>query len=142
MMTQPVYCPEDWEVSLHLQSDAHAPRLCRRTAVHAVREYGLPYLADAAALLTSELATNAVRHGKGPLAYRVAWYAGRGRLRLTVWDEGEGRAPVNPSPPPGLPECGRGLLIVAVIAEDWGQHSTPGGGKALWAELGVPQSPP
>jgi hypothetical protein len=135
MLTQPVYCAENWEVSVQLHPDTHAPRLCRRAVGCALREYGPVVLVESAGLVTSELVTNAVRHGRGPLALRFAWYAVRARLRVTVWDEGTGRAPVRPVRPPDDSERGRGLLIVAALSADWGQYSTPGDGKALWAEL-------
>ena len=125
----------EWEVSVRLDPDLRAPRLCRVSAASAVRAYGLPFLADHAGLLASELVTNAVRHGRGPLGFRVAWYPERERLRITVWDEGRDRVPVNPGPPGPDREDGRGLPIVAAIATDWGQYGTPGEGKALWAEL-------
>jgi anti-sigma regulatory factor (Ser/Thr protein kinase) len=128
-------CLQDWEVSAHLHADAHAPRLCRRAVTGVVREYGVPGVAEDGALVAGELMTNAVQHGLGPVAFRVAWYAVRARLRLTVWDEGKGRAPVRPREPGPDAEHGRGLLIVSALAADWGQYSTPSGGKAVWAEL-------
>ena len=129
-------CLHDWEISLHLHPDSRAPRLCRASVVSAVRAYGLPGLAEPAELVVSELVTNAVQHGRGPLAFRVAWFAVRARLRLTVWDDGPGLAPLRPSRPADDAPSGRGLLIVAAVAADWGQYPMPGSGKALWAELG------
>ncbi|GAB2878532.1 ATP-binding protein [Streptomyces mayteni] len=135
-LTQPSRCLRDWEVSVHLHPDDRAPRLCRASAAGAVMAYGLPELAEPAELVVSELVTNAVQHGRGPLAFRVAWFAVRGRLRLTVWDDGPGWAPLRPARPADDVESGRGLLIVAALAVDWGQYAMPGAGKALWAELG------
>jgi anti-sigma regulatory factor (Ser/Thr protein kinase) len=126
----------DWELSVHLPSDAHAPRLCRRAVVAAVHEYELPHLAHDGALIASELMTNALQHGCGPLSFRVAWYSTRHRLRITVWDNGKGRAPTRPTPPAPDAEHGRGLLLVVSLAAEWAQYPMPGGGKALWAELG------
>jgi anti-sigma regulatory factor (Ser/Thr protein kinase) len=126
----------NWELSVHLPADAHAPRLCRRAVVDAVHEYGLAHLTADSGLVASELMTNALQHGLGPLSFRVAWYSVRHRLRITVWDAGPGRAPAKPAPPPPDQESGRGLVIVAALAAEWAQYAMPGGGKALWAELG------
>ncbi|MGP4110072.1 ATP-binding protein [Streptomyces sp. 4N509B] len=130
-------CPaRDWSVNVHLPADLHAPRLCRASVVNAVREYGLAReLAADGGLVASELMTNAVQHGCAPVSFRVAWYGGLARLRVTVWDAGAARVPVRPvvASPDG--EHGRGLLIIARIAADWGQYGMPDGGKAVWAEL-------
>lgn len=131
----PAIHPPDWELHVHLHGDDHAPRLCRRAVVGAVREYGVAVLAGDGGLVASELMTNAVRHGRGRVSFRVAWCAKRERLRITVWDGGLSRAPVSPSRPPDDAESGRGLLLVAALAADWGQYSMPAGGKAIWAEL-------
>lgn len=135
MVNQGVPVQGDWEVSVHLRGDGQAPWLCRKAVVHAVRAYGVGELADAAELVVSELVTNAVRYGDGRLALRVTWQALRERLRVTVWDEGAGRAPARPVRPPDHQESGRGLLVVAAMAREWGQYGMPGSGKALWAEL-------
>lgn len=138
-VTQPH--PADWALSVHLPTDAHAPRLCRHTVVDAVSAYdlpGLPSLADDGGLVATELMTNAWQHGRGPLSFRVAWYATRSRLRITVWDACGTRAPgarAFPELSADLDENGRGLLIVRSLAADWGQYGTPDGGKAMWAEL-------
>lgn len=131
--------PTDWSLNVHLPADHHAPRVCRYTTVNSVREYGLPHdLSDDAGLVAAELMANAVLHGRGPVSFRVAWYCVRCRLRVTVWDAGCRRAPVRPVEPSGDSERGRGLLIVAGLAADWGQYGTPDGGKAVWAELALP----
>jgi anti-sigma regulatory factor (Ser/Thr protein kinase) len=133
----PIHCSHDWEVTTHLPSDSHAPRLCRRSVVNALNEYEMSGLADDSGLVATELMTNALQHGRGPLSFRLAWFAVRGRLRITVWDNGAGRAPTRAVAPPPDQENGRGLLIVAALTSDWGQYPTPCGGKALWAELGA-----
>lgn len=67
-----------------------------------------------AALLVSELATNAVRHAKSP--FTVAMHHYSGTLDVEVADED-----------PALPELrvpdvegGRGLRIVDALADEWG----------------------
>jgi anti-anti-sigma regulatory factor len=90
-------------------------------------------LVDRAVLVASELVTNAVVHTKGPLRLRLEW---RGeRLHLAVYD----RSPrlLRLAADPGDPEAegGRGLLIVDQLADRWGVHHPPGGGKVIWCML-------
>ena len=84
-----------------------------------------------AALLVSELVTNAVRYG-GSRAVLEARLPG-GCLRVSVADD-------NPDLPvvgtePGLTaESGRGVLLVSTLASRWGVEQLTGG-KAVWFEL-------
>jgi anti-sigma regulatory factor (Ser/Thr protein kinase) len=96
---------------------------------------------DVARLLTSELVTNAVRHGDAPVWLGVRCDAEV--LRVEVGDS----SPVLPDAPAGPPEPaadgGRGLLIVAELAKDWG--ATPAAdrpGKTVWFELRASPAPP
>lgn len=73
--------------------------------------HGLIRLVDTAELLTTELASNAVRHTTAPAALRLRWRAGV--LRIGAWDAG----PEPPEPPSKLgdlvdAEEGRGLTLV------------------------------
>jgi serine/threonine-protein kinase RsbW len=94
-----------------------------------------------AQLLVSELFTNAVRHTASEKVTCELWLVGL-RLCLEVTDQGSG--PHGRQPRPGDPvdsegESGRGLLLVSVLADDWGiRRSLDGGplsGHAVWAEL-------
>jgi anti-sigma regulatory factor (Ser/Thr protein kinase) len=98
-------------------------------------------LAERAVLVTSELVTNAVRHGKaGPVRLQVDL---RGDvLTLTVSD----RTPYAPLPDAELPdacaESGRGLAMVEVLSARWGHRSSgePDNGTEVWAELSAAQT--
>jgi len=91
-------------------------------------------VADDAITCLSELAANAVLHSNSRLpggSFTVQ--AGRdagGRLRIEVADQG---GPWDPSPDPGG-QHGRGLLIVARLAADWGITGHPDG-RIAWLEL-------
>lgn len=96
-----------------------------------LRRWGYRHLIPAAALLTSELATNAVVHGQGPFSVRVA-NTGNG-VRVAVRD-----------PSPQLPEVrrpeevdthGRGLRIVDAVSSRWGVDAAADEGKEVWFEL-------
>ncbi|MEU8708453.1 ATP-binding protein [Streptomyces sp. NPDC048565] len=90
-----------------------------------------------AALLVSELTTNAVLHtGTGHVLCGLTLTGDERRLRIEVHDEGS-----DPLPPSerraGLDEeCGRGLFLVSQLAYSWGSaRSTRCEGKVVWAEL-------
>ena len=100
-----------------------------REARNTIGSLGLrPDLQEKAALVVTELATNAVLHAGGLLSVRI-WY-GDDRLRLEVADGS------HLLPEPGAPGnmSGRGLQIVSALAQAWGSQSRPGG-KVVWAEL-------
>jgi anti-sigma regulatory factor (Ser/Thr protein kinase) len=85
-----------------------------------------------AILLVSELATNAVIHGR--TEFEVVVRLSPERLRIEVID-GNARPP-SPVMVPTRSTSGRGLSIVQQIASAWGveQHET---GKVVWFELPV-----
>jgi anti-sigma regulatory factor (Ser/Thr protein kinase) len=72
---------------------------------------------DAAELMVSEVATNAVRYGAGS-RITVRWYV-RDAIEVAVFDENAHRAPrPRPRPRQALPEdvSGRGLELVQALA--------------------------
>lgn len=87
-----------------------------------------------AMLIVSELVTNAVRYGKPEITLAVAPIADG--IRIEVSDRGETLPLLAPVVPPGNRTGGRGLLIVATTAADWGvvPHDPPPG-KTVWVEL-------
>ncbi|MFE2940531.1 ATP-binding protein [Streptomyces sp. NPDC059255] len=92
---------------------------------------------ETAALLLSELVTNALRHGSPPgREIAVTLYHAEGLLRVEVEDAGD-RLP-RPRVPGADDECGRGLALVAALADDWGVAPRRGPGKRVWALLKVP----
>ncbi len=90
---------------------------------------------DVVALLTSELATNAVVFGNAEV---FAVEVGRSRqaaagIRVEVVD-GNPTPPVLREPNDGDVH-GRGLILVNSLASDWGSYNLPGAKKAVWFEL-------
>jgi anti-sigma regulatory factor (Ser/Thr protein kinase) len=123
-------------VEMHKQLELLPRTSVVADARHAVKDWCggwcLTHLADAVELLVSELVTNAVVHGLG--AVRVlADYDGT-RLRVEVHDH----HPIPPRPHvtagPDLDEHGRGLQLVAMLADSWGSTRTFDG-KVVWIEL-------
>jgi anti-sigma regulatory factor (Ser/Thr protein kinase) len=93
-----------------------------------------PEVAEMAALLVSELATNAVVHATSDFAVTVRYPTPTGRVRVEVVDGVPGE-PLPLRPPPTSPH-GRGLLLVASLADEWGVEGTDGEiGKTIWFEL-------
>ncbi|MFG2957429.1 SpoIIE family protein phosphatase [Streptomyces sp. NPDC048291] len=85
---------------------------------------------DGALLVVSELVTNAVRFGTGPVTVRLV-RAGN-RLTCEVGDTGNGRPRLRRGDP--LDDGGRGLHVVHKLTTRWGVRWTDTG-KAVWAEL-------
>jgi anti-sigma regulatory factor (Ser/Thr protein kinase) len=104
------------------------------SAIGAARSYAVARaeahgeLASTVALVTSELASNAVLHARTPFLVRVEHTAAG--IRVGVYDG----SPLLPDRRPHRPEeaTGRGLAIVESLSEAWGIDVTPEG-KWVWA---------
>lgn len=113
---------------------AEVPR-ARRFVADALRRAGLK-ATDEVLLVTSELVSNAVLHGDDPLELHLE--VDDGRLHLEVLDGG-GHAPNAPSGmPDGEAQGGRGLPLVASMAEAWGALVDQRGHTMVWADLRAP----
>ena len=91
---------------------------------------------DAAVLCASELATNALLHGDGPIGVDLDLGA---RARVTIHDRNP-QLPVLTSPAPTA-DAGRGLVMVDLFADAWGS-ALDEHGKAVWFELELRAAPP
>ena len=87
--------------------------------------------ADIAILLTSELVTNAIRHGDSPILLRAGLV--HGRLRVEVVDHTVDGVAIRRAHEDD--EDGRGLHLVDALADSWG-WSPIMNGKHVWFELG------
>jgi anti-sigma regulatory factor (Ser/Thr protein kinase) len=109
---------------------------CRPSAVADARRFVAdlitdPAERDPAALLVSELATNAVLHARTSFEVAVTMFAGG--IRVEVRDR-EPRLPAPPSLARDDEESGRGLFIVASLARVWG-YTPNSDGKTVWFEI-------
>ncbi|MFI1190623.1 ATP-binding protein [Streptomyces californicus] len=110
---------------------------------------------EAAALIVTELVTNAVRH-TSTRRIRCRVLRSAEGVRICVWNRGRARipSPAAPADSAGLPvgeapaaadlegddaldrlaEDGRGLLLVDALAVRWGTRAAPAG-RLVWADL-------
>jgi anti-sigma regulatory factor (Ser/Thr protein kinase) len=131
-----VSTPTTWSLALDLTAPGRARAL---VAAHCVSTHPeLPSAAwDVAMLLLTELVTNAVRYGAGPVGLRLTDDATR--FRVDVADHGPG-GPVLGTDADLLAERGRGLQLVDALARAWGVTRGEDG-KQVWFELPPLPSP-
>jgi signal transduction histidine kinase len=115
----------------------------RVQAREALPAWGLAGHVRLAELIVSELVTNALNHGDGPVALRLS-YAG-GDLRVEVHDHGAGRPARQHATTDD--ECGRGLqLLDGLIALHGGERGViddhAGSGKTVYVAVPLAASPP
>ncbi|WP_121711335.1 ATP-binding protein [Streptomyces sp. E5N91] len=112
--------------------------LARRRAARLVAERGQPGLAGDAALVVSELMTNALLHGsvRGRLI-RVHVTLGNRALRVEVSDPRGERLPRLRPVADADEQFGRGLLLVGTLATRWGWEPRSVG-KTVYAEWDLP----
>ncbi|MFJ4777634.1 SpoIIE family protein phosphatase [Streptomyces sp. NPDC088762] len=119
----------DKVVVLDLSSDPSVVAHARRHTTDQLTAWGLEEAAFVTELLVSELVTNAIRYGEPPIQLRLihedttlicevsdASHTAPHMRRARIFDEG-----------------GRGLLLIAQLAERWGTRHAPVG-KTIWAE--------
>jgi anti-sigma regulatory factor (Ser/Thr protein kinase) len=133
---QPIPFAEAWCYELQIPRDPRGPRVARMTLRAVLATHSLDELAERAEILTSELATNAVRYTTSPAIVSLTWL--HPTLRVCVWDA----SPKLPTLAEPTPEAvnGRGLWLLEALADRWGSRATDDGpwgpgGKTTWFEL-------
>jgi len=102
----------------------------RHFVVDVLRAWGIGQQAPDAALIISELATNALSHAVSPFR---AVLERRGRaLRIGVEDATD--VPLERRTSSADDVSGRGVHIIEALSERWGSSRVPGG-KVVWADL-------
>ena len=139
-------------VSQSFKRGPRAAAQARQMVTTSLDAWGLGELSRTAALLTSELVTNAVVHAHSSARVVVAVADGVVEVGVTDWDPHKPRlkpqwVPVT-SPPSATARSraalpardagprphGRGLLVVAELADAWGTVDIPAG-KQVWFSL-------
>ena len=127
-----VVSQERWaEASAQFAPDPSSVRDARRFVVTTLIGWGLDHLDDAA-LLTSELAANAVIHAR--TSYAIAVSRSEGRVRIGVRDgsaSGARRCRYG-----ATAATGRGIGMVADLSDSWGVEQVDGG-KRVWFEMSI-----
>jgi anti-sigma regulatory factor (Ser/Thr protein kinase) len=129
------------EFTMRFSSTPRGARLARRLVADRLEVWGHPHTSAAnetLTLITAELTANAVRHGHVPgRDFEVRLTGTPGLLRVEVSDTRAERTPsLSLDEPSGDAESGRGLMLVAALADAWG--TTPrvrAPGKTVWAVL-------
>jgi anti-sigma regulatory factor (Ser/Thr protein kinase) len=125
--------------SAQFAGSVHAPAAARRFAISALeaaasgaRTTDLAHLDDVA-VIVSELVTNAVRAGAGLIVVELS--VEQHQVLVGVIDDGAGW------PTMRRPEIddtgGRGLHLIAALAEHWGVAAVQPTGKHVWATVPV-----
>lgn len=120
---------------LELPKALTSAALARRFVTDTLAEWSLGAISDAALLVASELAANAVTHADS--AFRIQLSLTPRTLRIDVVDFGYGTP--EPRPPSTSAEHGRGLLLIDALTTAWGIDDSADEGKIVWAELALPQ---
>jgi anti-sigma regulatory factor (Ser/Thr protein kinase) len=108
----------------------------RLHTVHILHEWGLRHVAEDAALIVSELVTNAadvsiVLPDRPRVALRLL--ASEKALVIEVWDHSP--LDLEPRETGDEDERGRGLIVVAALSAQWGWQRTGQRRKVIWAQL-------
>ncbi|KUO07885.1 SpoIIE family protein phosphatase [Streptomyces sp. DSM 15324] len=103
----------------------------RAAAIRQLTDWGLDEAAFAAELILSELVTNAIRHGTGPVRVRLL----HDRSLICEVADSSNTAP-HLRRAASTDEGGRGLFLVAQLSRTWGTRYLPEG-KVIWAECGL-----
>jgi anti-sigma regulatory factor (Ser/Thr protein kinase) len=129
---------EDYPYAFTVPALVEAVAAARDRVVNRVRRLGMALdeeLIDNLRLLTGELVANSVTHTKAACVVCVQRTGERLRVEVTDVDP----TPLTLSQALPMDEHGRGLLLVAAVATEWGSQPCVAG-KTTWFELEVPAS--
>jgi anti-sigma regulatory factor (Ser/Thr protein kinase) len=86
----------------------------------------------------SELVSNAVVHGRGPIEVWVGLRSST--VRVEIRDQGGGGVPALTRVAPRADQTGgRGLRMLDALADSWGSERAKAGGILVWFQRSVPR---
>lgn len=131
-MVETLVAPRVGRRQLSLDRTPDAPRLARAQVAAVCADFPAE-MRDDAVLLTSELVSNAIKHGRGQISLDLEWDVDE--VHVHVHDTGT--KPIVMAPDWDLGAAsGRGLQLVAALATAWGvEHRNDGRGKVVWFRL-------
>jgi anti-sigma regulatory factor (Ser/Thr protein kinase) len=121
-------------IFFEIPAGANAPRTARQLLDDVMALWDCDDVNEVAALLTSELVTNVVRHARTDLLLEVSLRASL--LRVAATDEDPTIPQLGPVRPSPTAESGRGLHLINTLAHRWGIESR-GNGKTVWFDVVV-----
>jgi anti-sigma regulatory factor (Ser/Thr protein kinase) len=124
--------PDGDTMIIHLDRDVGMIRVARQALRHWLDERSCSNAEDAM-LVLSELVTNAIVHARAGCTIEVQHHDDL--LRLDVRDPSAAPPTIGSARPDDV--GGRGLRLVAAVAQAWGWEPTDGG-KRVWAHLVAP----
>ncbi|MEU6380790.1 ATP-binding protein [Streptomyces sp. NPDC046909] len=128
------------EVVLQLLAEPERFAAVRRVVRAQLEDWGHADLADDASVCVTEILTNVHRHVDSPECELRLRKLPEGGVRVSVGDRSPA-LPVWHTEPDWETESGRGIFLIASVADVWGV--TPKrGGKQVWAQLRQPSPPP
>ncbi|MEU8707748.1 SpoIIE family protein phosphatase [Streptomyces sp. NPDC048565] len=119
----------EWDVP----PDPSAVSRIRSEVSRKLNEWTLVEEAFTTELILSELVTNSIRYANGPIRVRLI----RDRTLICEVSDSSSTSP-HLRQAAGMDEGGRGLFLVAQMAERWGTRYTDDGGKVIWTEQPLP----
>ncbi|MPY43884.1 SpoIIE family protein phosphatase [Streptomyces phyllanthi] len=122
----------DRVVGWDVPSDPAAVGRVRASVSRQLTEWGLEELEFTTELILSELVTNAIRYGSGPIRVRML----HDRSLICEVSDTSSTSP-HLRYAADTDEGGRGLFLIAQLSERWGTRYTPDG-KVIWAEQVLP----
>jgi anti-sigma regulatory factor (Ser/Thr protein kinase) len=123
----------EWRLPRHARSVGRARTFLREQAT----SWKIPEeVTETAVLLLSELMTNAYRHAKVSPGREIRARCALDDDHLRVWVTDASDTLPEPRDTSPDDESGRGLALVAALADDWGAaHRENGIGKTVWFQL-------
>jgi anti-sigma regulatory factor (Ser/Thr protein kinase) len=125
---------------ISLPAEPQAAAEARTQVKAAIFAWGVPVDSSVAALLTSELVTNAIMHVSGQTVL-LDLTCTCGQLRVDVHDTSWAMPLQAQGHEPADAESGRGLMLIDRLSDEWGFYRTMAG-KAVYFALAIPATRP